>query len=146
MVIMMNEDFNFDQAMMIYRLIDSSRFKEIACYFNDFFRGRYAILKKLFESRHKVTAGDLAKDIGVSTARIAVALNKLEKDGLIQRFKSSDDGRIIIVKITENGSKYFLEHQRSFIRSVLHLLNKLDQNEIEVLKKILKIVIAERCE
>ncbi len=139
----MSENFNLEQAMLIYSLLDSNKFKKIASYFNDFFRGKYAILKRIYEANSDVASGDLAKDIGVSTARIASALNTLEDDGMVERVKSDEDSRITIVNLTDTGRNYFLEQQDLFIRSVIYYLNKLNSNEIAVLKKVLKLITDE---
>ena len=139
----MDDGCNFEQAMLIYKLLDSNRFKKIACYFNDFFRGKYAILKKIYETNEDVASGDLARDIGVSTARIATALNTLEEEGLITRIKSDEDGRITIINLTEEGKKSFVEQRNLFIKSVIHFLNKLDKDEIFILTKMLETIINE---
>ena len=132
----MDDSCNFEQAALIYKLLDSNKFKRIACYFNDFFRGKYAILKKLYESDEVVASGDLARDVGVSTARIAAALNTLEEERLITRVKSDEDGRITIINLTKEGEKSFIEQRNLFIKSVIHFLNKLDKDEILILTKM----------
>lgn len=139
----MDDSCNFEQAALIYKLLDSNKFKRIACYFNDFFRGKYAILKKLYESDEVVASGDLARDVGVSTARIAAALNTLEEERLITRVKSDEDGRITIINLTKEGEKSFIEQRNLFIKSVIHFLNKLDKDEILILTKMLETIINE---
>lgn len=139
----MDDSCNFEQAALIYKLLDSNKFKRIACYFNDFFRGKYAILKKLYESDEVVASGDLARDVGVSTARIATALNTLEEERLITRVKSDEDGRITIINLTKEGEKSFIEQRNLFIKSVIHFLNKLDKDEILILTKMLETIINE---
>lgn len=139
----MDDSCNFEQAALIYKLLDSNKFKKIACYFNDFFRGKYAILKKLYESDEVVASGDLARDVGVSTARIAAALNTLEEERLITRVKSDEDGRITIINLTKEGEKSFIEQRNLFIKSVIHFLNKLDKDEILILTKMLETIINE---
>lgn len=139
----MNDSFNFEQAMLIYQLLDSNEFKKIASYFNDFFRGKYAVLKKLYETDEVVAAGDLSRDIGVSTARIATTLNALEDEGQITRIKSDDDGRITIINLTEDGRNSFIEQRNLFIKSVMHYLNKLSADEISLLTKVLNLIINE---
>ena len=139
----MDDSCNFEQAALIYKLLDSNKFKKIACYFNDFFRGKYAILKKLYESDEVVASGDLARDVGVSTARIAAALNTLEEERLITRVKSDEDGRITIINLTKEGEKSFIEQRNLFIKSVIHFLNKLDKAEILILTKMLETIINE---
>lgn len=67
--------------------------------------GIRAILKILNEADSKVTAGDLSKHIKVSTARIAVLLKKMEAKGLIEKEHDSADGRVVVVKLSNQGKE-----------------------------------------
>lgn len=67
--------------------------------------GIRAILKILNETAGKVTAGNLSEYMKVSTARIAVLLKKMEAKGLILKEHDSTDGRVIVVRLTENGKQ-----------------------------------------
>lgn len=50
--------------------------------------------------------GELAKDINVSTARIAAILKSIEKKGLIKREIDANDRRKILVTITPAGQSF----------------------------------------
>ncbi len=67
--------------------------------------GIRAILKILNEADGKVTAGDLSEYMNVSTARIAVLLKKMSTKGLIEKERDSADGRVVVVKLTDNGKE-----------------------------------------
>lgn len=49
------------------------------------------------------TVTELSNLLNVSTARMAVLINSLEKDGKVVRVKSNEDKRITIVHLTEKG-------------------------------------------
>lgn len=65
--------------------------------------GIRAILKFLSETDEKVTAGKISEHMNVSTARVAVLLKKMAAKGLIEKENDSSDGRVVIVKLSEQG-------------------------------------------
>lgn len=94
-------------------------------------RGTGFILGHLRDSDHEVVAGELARELGVSTARIAALLKTMEKNGLIIRQRSAEDARRTVVKITRAGIEYN-ERIREFIISRMELLiEKVGAEELE---------------
>ncbi len=65
--------------------------------------GIRAILKYLSEDEEQATAGEISKRIGVSTARVAVLLKKMDAKGFIEKQGDPTDGRIVLVRLTERG-------------------------------------------
>lgn len=65
--------------------------------------GINAVMRFLYESQKPVTAGQISKEIRVSTARVAVLLKKMEAKGLIEKTVHEKDARVIIVKLSEHG-------------------------------------------
>lgn len=63
-----------------------------------------AVLRLLYLTAGDVTAGDVAEHMGVSTARVAVLLKKMEGKDLIRKIRSDKDARVTIVRLTEKGS------------------------------------------
>lgn len=64
-------------------------------------------LRMLAEARKAetvVTAGDIAERLGVSTARVAALLKRLESKGLIARRRSEADARVTEVVLTDKGA------------------------------------------
>lgn len=66
-------------------------------------RGIHFILGYLEETKGKVIAGDLAKKLDVSTARIAILIKKMESRGLIRTYHLPEDARKTVIEITETG-------------------------------------------
>lgn len=67
--------------------------------------GIRAILKFLNETNGKVTAGMISEYMKVSTARVAVLLKKMVSRNLIERENDAEDGRVVIVKLSEHGKQ-----------------------------------------
>lgn len=94
-------------------------------------RGIGFVLDYLWESDHEVIAGDLARELGVSTARIAALLRKMEKNGLIVRYRSSADARQTVVEITEAGSAYVDKMKEQMLSKMELLLEKVGKDDME---------------
>lgn len=67
--------------------------------------GIRAILNYLHQTEDKVTAGKISEHMNVSTARVAVLLKKMVAKGLIEKENDSADGRVVVVKLSEQGKE-----------------------------------------
>ncbi|MCQ2799285.1 MAG: transcriptional regulator [Bacilli bacterium] len=100
-----------------------------------------------------VYSKDLACNSGLSTARIAVALNSLEEAGCIERKTCSEDKRKTVVYLTDKGIEQFnkfKEETLSFCGKVIDELGIEKVNEYIALCKdineaVLKIYGKEKC-
>ncbi len=87
--------------------------------------GERGILNYLRYVRDGALAGDLSRDLGITTGRTASALKSLEKKGLIARDAAEDDRRCVVVHITPSGveaaeslRKVVLEHTELMLRTL----------------------------
>ena len=76
-------------------------------------------------------AGDLAKRLNVSTARIAALLKKMEKSGLLTRHDSSEDGRRTLVEITPAGAALATEMREKAVSKVQSLIEQVGKEDLE---------------
>lgn len=109
--------------------------------FNNKSRGIFAVLSILLEATEELTSGEIAKRLGLTTPRMAVALKTLCKKGYVKTAKSQMDGRKTIVLITELGKEIY---KRQYSQSILYLdkiLSVLDDNDIEDLERIAKKIL-----
>jgi DNA-binding MarR family transcriptional regulator len=53
--------------------------------------------------RGEATAGELAKAADLSPASVSTMLDHLERDGIVQRRRSEEDRRVVVVTLTESG-------------------------------------------
>ena len=83
----------------------------------DGYKGTYVMLR-LVQGRTDVTAGNLAKRMHVSTARIARALNTLEGKKYIRRENHEGDARKVIIRLTEEGERA-LDERNAVVRATL---------------------------
>lgn len=103
---------------------------------NDTNAGIGAVLKILDAATTEVSAGDLAQKMKVSTARIAVLLNKMSAKNLIERRSSSLDGRKVIVKLTEIGEKEIGKAKASITKLIEMIIDEIGMEKVKTFIEI----------
>lgn len=94
-------------------------------------RGSFVMLRIVRDGKKPVLAGDIAKRTNVSTARVASALNALEKKGYVFRSKDSADGRRVVVELTESGSVALSRRETRIAEAVREITDRLSPSEIQ---------------
>lgn len=80
----------------------------------------------------------VAKELSVTTGTLTISVNSLVKKGFVQRVRSEDDRRVVLVSLTEDGCKAFLQHKRFHEHMIDSAVAELDENEKIVLEKSLR--------
>lgn len=70
---------------------------------NETMAGIGAVLRILNVPGKRMTAGEISRELGVSTARVAVILKKMEAKGILVRETGIEDARTTVVHLTDNG-------------------------------------------
>ena len=76
-----------------------------------------------------VLPGEISNEMDVSSARIAAALNSLEKKGLITRQIDPSDRRKILVKLTPAGENMSQKLQQDVINEATKMLRLLGEHD-----------------
>lgn len=105
------------------------------------FKGVFVVLRILKESKVGMSAGELAKRMQVTTARIASALNSLQKKGYVTRKTEKSDGRKVIINLTEQGEAALENRKNKINQSILPMLGKLTEEEKETLFSLLNKIL-----
>ncbi|HEY8424290.1 MAG TPA: MarR family transcriptional regulator [Clostridia bacterium] len=69
------------------------------------------MLEAIAKNEKGVTISDIAQELDITLPSVTVAINKLQKKGYVEKIKSSDDGRKVIVALTKLGKKVNAVHQ-----------------------------------
>ena len=77
-----------------------------------------------------VCAGDIARQMDVSTARIAVILNKMERNGFIRRVSAPGDGRKTVVQLTEQGRVWVQRTRQQALDWTEQLLERVGPDDV----------------
>ena len=79
----------------------------------------------------------IAGELHVTVGTLTTNMNSLEKKGYLERNRSTQDKRVVLVTLTEKGRKAFFHH-RDFHRKMIHtIIRDLDEEEMKTLIKCL---------
>ena len=93
---------------------------------------------KVIDEYEEVTFSKLAKITRNSKPTITEMINKFLKMECVYREKSSDDGRIHYIHLTEKGQMIARAEQRALMKLIEKVADSLDDNEMDTLIKILQ--------
>lgn len=88
-------------------------------------RGEGILLGYLRRHDNEATPIELSRALNVSTARIAVLLNKMERKNFVERQKSPNNKRNTIVKLLPAGKKLSEEQENAFNQKIISFLKTL---------------------
>lgn len=92
--------------------------------------GIRAILNYLYETDGRVTAGKISEHMKVSTARVAVLLKKMVAKGLIERESDSEDGRIVVVRLSEYGRLSAYRLQENIYKTMGEIIDRVGMDRM----------------
>lgn len=108
--------------------------------FNDSLHGEHFVLSYISKHEGNVIPSDISNAMGATSARIAAALNSLEKKGLILRRIDAEDRRRILIDLTDAGRERVHKQNQmmmSFVTNMLQYLGEDDAKEyIRIMKKL----------
>ena len=85
-----------------------------------------------------VTIGEVTKKMLVTGGCVTVILDNLEKEGLVERMRSTEDRRVIKVQLTEKGQGLFKNVFGQHAERVLQLASVLTEDEQNQLSGLLR--------
>jgi len=80
----------------------------------------------------------VAKALDVTTGTLTISVNSLVKKGLVERVRSEDDKRVVLVSLTELGKEVFNRHLVFHEHMVDSITNELSEEELISLGDTLK--------
>ena len=80
----------------------------------------------------------VAKTLGVTTGTLTIAVNSLVKKGFVERVRSEEDRRVVLVSLSEKGKKMFVHHQKFHEEMIDAVISQLDEGEKSILEKALR--------
>lgn len=79
------------------------------------------------------TISDLAQILNITLPSVTIAINKLVKKGYVRKEKSSTDGRVVYVRLTDKGLRIDRIHQYFHEKMVKDISREMTHEEKEVL-------------
>ncbi|HEY3362521.1 MAG TPA: MarR family winged helix-turn-helix transcriptional regulator [Methanosarcina sp.] len=93
---------------------------------------------KAIDECGEVTFSRLAKITSNSKPTITEMINKFVKMECVYREKSQDDGRIFYIRLTEKGQMIAHAEKNALLQVIERISSSLDENEMDILIKILE--------
>ncbi len=75
----------------------------------------------------------VAKKLSVTTGTLTISVNSLVKKGYVNRERSEEDRRVVLVSLTEKGKKAYEHHEVFHQKMILAICERLDDTEKQVL-------------
>lgn len=80
----------------------------------------------------------VAKTLSVTVGTLTIAMNSLVKKGYVNRNRSEEDRRVVLVSLSAKGRKAYEHHKEFHEEMVQAVLTGLDEEQTEVLVNALK--------
>nr|WP_157872748.1 MarR family transcriptional regulator [Desulfoscipio gibsoniae] len=110
---------------------------------NDLVTPTQFYLLKLIATHDNCKAADIAHILDISPAAATTILDRLYKNGWIERARSDKDRRIVWLKVTEDGKKLLSDIEAKRFQLLVKQFDNITEGEIEniceVFKKILNM-------
>ncbi len=104
---------------------------------NNLSRGQGRVLA-ILKRKDNISTKNLAVILGISVSALNSLLSKLEKNGFIVKETSSDDKRVLLVKLTEKGHNFIIEPSVNY-----DIFDCLDNNQKQEFDSCLNSIIHE---
>ena len=75
----------------------------------------------------------VAKSLSVTVGTLTIAMNNLVKKGYVNRVRSEEDRRVVLVSLSEKGEQAYHHHRIFHERMVMSALKDLNKEETESL-------------
>lgn len=79
----------------------------------------------------------VARSLGVTTGTLTIAVNSLVKKGYVERVRSEEDRRVVLVSLSEKVKKAYLHHRQFHEQMIEAIVEELSEEEQVVLEKAL---------
>lgn len=79
----------------------------------------------------------VAKTLAVTTGTLTISVNSLVKKGLVERVRSEEDRRVVLVSLSQSGKSAYEYHQKFHREMVRAVIKNLNEEEKDVLAKAL---------
>jgi DNA-binding MarR family transcriptional regulator len=97
----------------------------------DLSRTELGLLRTLSDGPRRVT--ELAELEGLAQPTTTILIKQLEQEGLVQRERRSDDGRVVLVDLTESGRVVLEEHRERVRTAIGEYLAEISDEEVDEL-------------
>ncbi|MEX2453240.1 MAG: MarR family transcriptional regulator [Rhodospirillaceae bacterium] len=98
---------------------------------------RFDILAQLERAGGPMSMGDLSRHLMVSNGNVTGLVDRLAREGLVERTASPSDRRVQMVSLTESGSAFFAQIADEHRRWIGEMMSGLSPDEMNTLYDLL---------
>ena len=80
----------------------------------------------------------VARSLDVTTGTLTIAVNSLVKKGYVDRVRSEEDRRVVLISLSEKGKRAYLHHREFHNQMIDAVIEELTEEEQQVLERALK--------
>ena len=81
----------------------------------------------------------VARSLGVTTGTLTIAVNSLVKKGYVERVRSEEDRRVVLVSLSEKGKKAYLHHRQFHEQMIEAIVEELSEEQAVLEKALVKL-------
>lgn len=105
-------------------------------HFNDMnLTGPQGMMMGILSHDGEMKISDLSEKIGLSNSTVSGIIDRLEKQGLVERTRSLDDRRVVYVKVSNDFQKNCKKNFSKIEKTFEVAINKATPEEIEIILK-----------
>jgi DNA-binding MarR family transcriptional regulator len=105
-------------------------------HFNDMnLTGPQGMMMGILSHDGEMKISDLSEKIGLSNSTVSGIIDRLEKQGLVERIRSLDDRRVVYVKVSNDFQKNCKKNFSKIEKTFEVALNRATPEEIEIIIK-----------
>ena len=82
------------------------------------------------------TMGEIAHDLRITVGTLSAAITKLIKKGYVERKRTEEDRRVVLVSLTSKGENVYREHQVFHEEMITSMLGNFSEEEEEYILAI----------
>lgn len=90
----------------------------------------------------QLTMGQIAQRVGVTDKTVTGLVDRLERDGFVERDRDGDDRRVVLARVTPKGRAIYGKLQRTIREKLGIFLSLLDEEDRQALFRILEKLLA----
>ena len=79
----------------------------------------------------------VAKSLSVTVGTLPIAMNNLVKKGYVNRARSEEDRRVVLISLSEKGEKAYYHHQKFHDDMIQAIMTDLDETQMDALTQAL---------
>ena len=137
-----NEDFNIES--IIFKYIDKVKFllfpDQWSSVFLDYSKNEILAMLLIYR-KNKVNMSEVAEYINAPLNTATGVITRLEKKMIVERTRDTEDKRIVMINLTQNGQEFIKDEKKQIEYYVRKVYNSLTEEEKSVAISIVNKVI-----